>query len=67
MFDFNSILKIMQGGANAVATADALIETVIATFSDNDQAKLRDALKKARAATDSAHASLQDKLNRASR
>lgn len=62
MFDFNTILKIVQGAADAVPTLGALVEEVIATFGEEDQAKLKAAYADARKASDTAHVVLQDKL-----
>lgn len=67
MFDFATILKIAQGAGNAIPTLTALFDKVVSTFGEDDQEKLRSAYRDARAASDDAHADLQDKLARAAK
>lgn len=60
--NFDTILKIVQGAGDVVPAFAQLFEQVLATFGEDDQAKLKDAYAAARMKSDDVHRSTQDKL-----
>ncbi len=63
----DTILRILRSGADAAASFHQLFEQVVATFNEDDQAKLKAAYAEARATSDAAHDRLQDKLAEAAK
>lgn len=66
-FDFATILKIVEGAGDAVPAFKALFDQVVATFSEDDQDKLKAAYAEARAKSDAAHVGAQDALEDAAK
>lgn len=60
--NLSTILSIIETAAKAGPAFFALAEQVIATFGENDQAKLKIALAAARERTDTLHQDVQDSL-----
>lgn len=60
--NISNILKIIETATRVGPAFIALAEEVIATFGENDQAKLKEALAAARVRSDELHQSVQDKL-----
>jgi hypothetical protein len=60
--NFDKILSIIETATNAGPAFFELAELVIATFGEDDQAKLQTSLAVARARTDELHAEVQDVL-----
>lgn len=65
--NFETILKIVQGAGDIVPAFTQLFEQVLATFGEDDQAKLKEAYAAARAKSDDVHRSTQDKLAEAAK
>lgn len=67
MLNIGQILDTITKAGSHLPAFKALFDQVVETFGDADQATLKDAYSKARAASDQAHGDLQDKLDAASR
>lgn len=60
--NISNILQIIETATRVGPSFIALAEEVIATFGENDQEKLKEALAAARVRSDQLHQSVQDKL-----
>lgn len=58
--DFTTVLKTIDLIGSATPAFKALFDAVMVLFSEEDQEKLKEAYKNARARSDEAHENLQD-------
>lgn len=63
----DAVLAAVRLAGSELPAFKALFDTVVDTFTETDQEKLKKAYADARARTDAAHSGLQSKLDRASK